>query len=48
VTWVAVRSADKAPEVIWTLGVRGQTQWRPVTVAGVVPTVAGLASATHR
>ncbi len=40
---VAVRSAQKAPEVRWTLGVRGHEPWRPVTVAGVVPRVAGLA-----
>jgi hypothetical protein len=40
---VAVRSATKAPEVIWTLGVRGHTPWRPVTVNGVVPKLAGLA-----
>ncbi len=40
---VAVRSAAKAPEVIWTIGVRGQLPWRAVTVAGVVPKVAGLA-----
>ena len=39
---VAVRSADKAPEVLWTLGVRGHEPWRAVTVAGIMPTVAGL------
>ncbi len=40
---VAVRSAAKAPEVRWALGVRGHEPWRPVTVAGVAPAVAGLA-----
>ncbi len=40
---VAVRSALKAPEVQWTLGVRGHVPWRPVMVAGVTPQVAGLA-----
>jgi hypothetical protein len=40
---VAVRSADKASEVVWTLGVRGSEPWRAVTVTGIVPKVAGLA-----
>jgi hypothetical protein len=39
---VAVRSAGKAPEVQWTLGVRGPLPWRPVTVADISPTAAGL------
>jgi hypothetical protein len=29
--------------VIWTLGVRGHEPWRAVSVAGIVPKVAGLA-----
>ncbi len=40
---VAVRSAAKAPEIRWTLGVRGPWPWRPVTVPGISPVVAGLA-----
>jgi hypothetical protein len=39
---VAVRSANKASEVTWNLGVRGDQPWRAVTVSGIVPTVAGL------
>jgi hypothetical protein len=39
---VAVRAAGKAPEVQWTLGVRGRHLWHPVTLTDVVPTVAGL------
>jgi hypothetical protein len=40
---VAVRTAARQPEVLWNMGVRGHEPWRPVTVAGVVPQVAGLA-----
>jgi hypothetical protein len=39
---VAVRAAAKAPEVDWTLGVRGHEPWRPVTLADIHPAVAGL------
>jgi hypothetical protein len=39
---VAVRAAGKAPEVQWTLGVRGHQPWHPVTLTDVLPTVAGL------
>jgi hypothetical protein len=39
---VAVRSASKAPEVVWTLGVRGRFPWHAVTVADVSPKAAGL------
>jgi hypothetical protein len=39
---VAVRAAGKAPEVQWTLGVRGHQPWQPVTLTDVLPTVAGL------
>jgi hypothetical protein len=39
---VAVRAAGKAPEVQWTLGVRGHQPWQPVTLSDVAPTVAGL------
>jgi hypothetical protein len=39
---VAVRSANKASEVRWTLGVRGHLPWRAVTLADVNPPVAGL------
>jgi Dolichyl-phosphate-mannose-protein mannosyltransferase len=39
---VAVRAAGKAPEVQWTLGVRGHQPWKPVRLTDVVPTVAGL------
>jgi len=39
---VAVRAAAKAPEIDWTLGVRGHEPWRPVTLTDVSPTVAGL------
>jgi hypothetical protein len=39
---VAVRAAGKAPEVDWTLGVRRNRPWRPVTLADVNPPVAGL------
>ena len=39
---VAVRSAGRASEVRWSLGVRGAQPWRPVTVADVSPAVAGL------
>lgn len=39
---VAVRSAGRASEVRWSLGVRGAQPWRPVTVEDVTPTVAGL------
>jgi uncharacterized membrane protein len=39
---IAVRSANKASEVRWTLGVRGHLPWRAVTLADVNPPVAGL------
>src|SRR4029077_9206556 len=39
---VAVRSAGRASEVRWTLGVRSAQPWRPVTVTDVSPAVAGL------
>ena len=39
---VAVRSAIKAPEIDWALGVRGGQPWRPVTLVGITPKVAGL------
>src|SRR3954447_12580363 len=39
---VAVRAAAKAPEIDWTLGVRGHEPWRAVTLTDVSPTVAGL------
>jgi hypothetical protein len=39
---VAVRSAGRASEVRWSLGVRSAQPWRPVAVADVSPAVAGL------
>src|SRR5207248_5313859 len=39
---VVVRAADKAPEVRWSLGVRGGQAWRAVTLTDVKPKVAGL------
>ena len=41
-TWSRYAPAGKAPEVQWTLGVRGHQPWKPVTLTDVVPTVAGL------
>ena len=41
-TWSRCASAGKAPEVRWTLGVRGHQPWQPVTLTDVLPTVAGL------
>jgi Dolichyl-phosphate-mannose-protein mannosyltransferase len=40
---VAVRSAIKAPEIEWSLGVRSGQSWRPVSLPGITPVVSAMA-----